>query len=69
METWEGETVWDGEVQVFDLDGHPEASRCYAWSHETEGGKRRFFAVLHKPPVDSPAAAVRAAIVQQHREG
>jgi hypothetical protein len=24
--------------------------------------------VLHQPPIDSPAAAVRAAIVQQHRE-
>jgi hypothetical protein len=25
--------------------------------------KRRFVAVLHEPPVDSPLAAVRAAIV------
>jgi hypothetical protein len=28
--------------------------------------KRRFFAVLHIPPIDSPAAALRAAIVAEH---
>jgi hypothetical protein len=27
-----------------------------------------FFAVLHLPPVTSPAAAVRAAIVAEHRQ-
>ena len=62
-ETFEGRPVWEGEVQVFDLLEHPTASRCYAWSHATEGAKRRFYVVLHAPPVDSPEAAVRAAIV------
>ncbi|SRR6266496_1199511 len=28
-ETFEGQIVWHGEVQVFDLKGHPEAARCY----------------------------------------
>jgi hypothetical protein len=28
--------------------------------------KRRFFAVLHQPPVTSPSAAVRAAIMAEH---
>lgn len=62
-ETLNGKTVWDGEVQVFNLRGHPTASRAYAWSHATEGAKRRFYAVLHDGPVDSAARAVRAAIV------
>lgn len=61
-ETFQGATVWRGEVQVFDLIGHPTAGRCYAWSHATEGERRRFVAVLHAPPVDRPVAAVRAAI-------
>ena len=30
--------------------------------------KRRFFAVLHETPVDSPQAAVRAAIVEEYRK-
>jgi hypothetical protein len=62
-ETFQGQVVWDGEVQVFDVTGHPKATRCYAWSHATEGSRRRFYAVLHAPPVDSPVAAVRASIV------
>lgn len=55
-ETFQGQTVWEGTVQVFDLLGHPTASRCYAWSHAVEGSEnRRFVAVLHQGPVDSPA--------------
>ncbi len=57
-----GEVVWDGDVEVFGLAGHPQAARCYAWSEATEGAKRRFFAVLHIPPVDSAAKAVQGSI-------
>jgi len=68
-ETFEGETVWEGTVQVFDLKDHPTAKRCYVWSHTVgDSNKRRFVAVLHQGPIDSPQAAVRAAIVQEARE-
>src|ERR1700738_1150101 len=67
-ETFDGSTVWEGVVHVFDLAGHPKATRAYAWSSPIEGStKRRFFAVLHIPPVDSPQAAVRAAVVAGNR--
>jgi hypothetical protein len=60
--------VWEGLVHVFDLTGHPKATRAYAWSSPIEGSdKRRFFAVLHLPPVTSPVEAVRAAIVAEQR--
>ena len=63
-ETHNGATVWEGVV----LTGHPTASRAYAWSSPIEGSdKRRFFAVLHQPPITGPADAVRAAILQEHR--
>jgi hypothetical protein len=63
-------TVWEGVVHVFDLSGHPKATRAYAWSSPIEGSdKRRFFAVLHLPPVTSPVEAVRAAIVAENRSG
>lgn len=62
-----GETVWEGTVHVFDLAGHPKANRAYAWSYELPDRRRRFFAVLHVPPIDSPAKAVRAAIVAEQR--
>src|SRR5207247_571707 len=63
-----GQTVWDGTVAVFDLRGHPSANRAYAWSYERPDGKRRFFAVLHAPPVASPRDAVRAAIVAEAKK-
>src|SRR6266566_648850 len=67
-EAFEGKPVWEGVVHVFDLAGHPTATRAYAWSSPIEGStKRRFFAVMHQPPVDSPQAAVRAAIVAERR--
>ena len=63
VEKFEGETVWEGEVLRFLLHHHPTARFCYAW--EVDG---QVTAVLHEPPVGSPQAAVRAAIVQEHRE-
>jgi hypothetical protein len=67
-ETFEGKTVWEGVVHVFQIHGHPKATRAYAWSSPIEGSdKRRFFAVLHLPPVTSPVEAVRAAIVAEER--
>jgi hypothetical protein len=60
--------VWQGVVHVFDLQGHLTATRAYAWSSPIEGSdRRRFFAVLHQPPVTSPVEAVRAAIVAEHK--
>lgn len=69
QEKFKGKTVWNGIVQVFALTGHPSAARCYAWSSPVEGNeKRRFFAVLHKPPVMSALDTVRAAILEEHRQ-
>ena len=66
-ETFEGHVVWKGVVQVFDLAGHPTATRAYARSSSIEGStKRRFFAVLHTGRISSPVEAVRAAIVSEH---
>lgn len=63
-ETFQGALVWEGEVQVFNVAGHPKATRAYAWSYASgPGGRRRFQAVLHVPPVDDPVKAVRASIV------
>jgi hypothetical protein len=29
-ETFEGQPIWEGVVHVFDLEGHPTATRAYA---------------------------------------
>jgi hypothetical protein len=69
-ESHEGQTVWEGEVEVFDLHDHPKTSRVYAWSHETDDADnpRRTVTVLHIPPVTSPRKAVQVSIVQAFRE-
>ena len=67
-ETFKSKPVWEGIVHVFDLEGHPQATRAYAWSSPIEGSdKRRFFAVLHLGAIKAPLDAVRAAIVAEHR--
>lgn len=66
-EEFQGKTVWEGVVEVFELIGHPKASRLYAWSHDADGQKKKHITVLHLAPVDSPRMAVRAAIVREYR--
>jgi hypothetical protein len=69
-EIFRGETVWQGDVEVFDLIGHPKAKRAYAWSHldGAKDEKTRFVAVLEIPPVDSAQKAVQVNIVKDVRE-
>ena len=68
-EMFQGKTVWEGIVEVFELVGHPKAPKVYAWSHETDDPKKpkRHVTVLHIAPILSAEAAVRAAIVQEFR--
>jgi hypothetical protein len=35
-EEFQGQIIWEGEVEVFDLHDHPKTHRVYAWAHETE---------------------------------
>ena len=66
VEEFQGETIWQGDVEVFDLVGHPKASRGYGWGYvTTDEGGRRYFTILEVPPVDSPQTAVKAAIMSE----
>jgi hypothetical protein len=68
-EEFQGKTVWEGIVEVFDLHGHPKAAKVYAWAHDTDDPQKpkRHVTVLHIHPVTSPVLAVRAAIAQEFR--
>ena len=69
LETFEGQTVWEGDVYIFDLKDHPSAKLAYAWSSPVEGtNKTRFFAVLRAPPVESALDAVRASIANDFKQ-
>lgn len=65
-EVLNGQTVWEGDVEVFFLDGHPKAKRCYGWSF---GEPEEFITVLELNPVDSPETAVKVAAAYQTRKG
>lgn len=62
VEGFGGQTVWQGEVEIFTLHGHTKAKRAYGWS-DGENEDARYTAVLEIPPVTSPNTAVRASIV------
>lgn len=66
-DTFRGQPAWQGTIAVFDLVGHPKATRAYAWTRELPDGKTRTYAVLQIPPVTSPQDAVKAAIVAEQR--
>jgi hypothetical protein len=66
-EMFQGKVAWEGNVEVFELIGHPKAKRGYAWAYDVKTGSRTL-AVLELPPVISPVTAVRAAIVGELRQ-
>jgi hypothetical protein len=70
VETFNGQTIWEGEVEVFDLHDHPSASRIYAWAHDTDDPEhpKRHVTVLHLPPAITPRKAVQVSIASDYRE-
>jgi hypothetical protein len=66
-EEFQGNVVWDGIVEVFQLHGHPKATHAYAWTHDTDDPKqpKRSVTVLKIPPATSPLEAVRVAIMRE----
>jgi hypothetical protein len=71
-EIFQGKTVWEGDVEVFRVRGHPQAQQAYAWTYEDDDGTLHHVAVLGVPPVNSAQDAVKAAIMahieKQRRE-
>ena len=72
VESFQGQTVWEGKVEIFQLEGHPKAAMCYAWGFENDTGMQAV-AVLALPPIKKPVDAVRAYIAStargNHAEG
>jgi hypothetical protein len=64
-EVFRGETVWRGDVEVFDLIGHPKAKRCYAWSYDEP---EQFITILELPPVKSAQDAVKVGVSYQVKQ-
>ena len=67
-ETFKGQTVWQGDVEVFELAGHPKARTGYAWGYTEDGQEMRAVAVLGLPPITDAQAAVQAFIVSEQKK-
>jgi hypothetical protein len=61
-EMFRGKTLWQGNVEVFDLTGHPKAKHCYGWTY---GEPEEFITILELPPVNSPESAVKVGVAYQ----
>jgi hypothetical protein len=62
-----GQTVFEGEVELFELKGYPKAKRAYAWGYPnpSDETKLEVTAVLEAPPIKTAVDAVRAAVVNE----
>lgn len=61
--------VWEGEVEVFKITGHPTAKRCYGWlpGKGIDDQGERFVTILEIPPVVSPETAVRTSVLSDSK--
>ena len=64
-EDFKGQAAWEGDVEIFDLAGHPKARQCYAWGYQDDAGKWQYVAILKIHPADSPENAVRTYMLSQ----
>ena len=61
----DGIVLWKGQVEVFQLSGHPEAKVAYGWGVPNFEGKMEYFTVIAKPPLETPVAAVKAYLASR----
>jgi hypothetical protein len=66
VETFRGQTVWEGMVEVFDV-AEPPPAVAYGWAVDSDHGPQ-YVTVKGIPPPDSPLTAVRVWLVSQARK-
>jgi hypothetical protein len=68
-ERFEGKTVWQGEVEVFNVPDHPKVDQLFAWGYQESDGQpdMKAVTVLAVPPITTPQKAVQACIANEVR--
>ena len=61
-EEHEGVDIWEGPVEIFQLEGHPKANIAYGWGWTDDNEEIQYIGILKVPPIESAADAVKAAI-------
>ena len=57
-----GQTVWRGMVETYVLNGHPTATKAFAWGWRNDVGEMSHAAILNISPVNSARKAILAAL-------
>lgn len=65
-ETFQGKTIWEGNVHSFKVKHSSGAKICFAWTEPADTGER-VIAVLADPPITTARQAVQAALVAKIR--
>jgi hypothetical protein len=65
VETFRGQTAWEGVVEVFGVS-NPPPEKAYGWAVEGKT-ELQYVAVLGMPPINSPLDAVRAWLVSESK--
>jgi hypothetical protein len=63
----DGQVTWKGKVEVFQLDGHPEAKIAFGWGIPVDANKTEFITVIGVPPLETPIVAVKAYLASKNR--
>ena len=61
----DGNVVWKGKVDVFELKGHPQAKNAFGWALENEGDKKEYITVIGIPPLDNAVSAAKAYVASR----
>jgi hypothetical protein len=60
--------AWEGPVHVFEISGHREARRCYAWPDPVNQASVIIRAVLHSERISSAERAVRSVLSRARKK-
>lgn len=63
----DGQITWKGKVEVFQLDGHPEAKIAFGWGIPVDETRMEFITVIGVPPLETPIMAVKAYLASKDR--
>jgi len=61
----DGQITWRGKVEVFQLDGHPEAKIAFGWGIPVDENRMECVTVIGRPPLETPVMAVKAYLASR----
>jgi hypothetical protein len=67
-ESFQGKTIWDGDVEIFETEGHPRVTKFYTWRFKAKDGKDRTAAIPGLRPIRTASDAVRVFIMAENKD-